>query len=305
MTQPVSVIHPISKKDAWILAIRPKTLPAAASPVILGTGVAFLDGKFQPMPALAALLAAILLQIGANLSNDVFDFRKGADNPDRLGPTRVTQAGLLPPGEVIAGTWLVFGLAALLGLYLTWVSGWAIILVGICAILAAIAYTGGPFPLGYYGLGEVFVFLFFGPVAVCGTYYVQALQLAPLAAWSSISVGLLITAILVVNNLRDIHTDRAAGKHTMAVRLGVKGTRIEYLSCLIVAYLLPPLLSLVGVSPWWACLSLFSLPLAVALIRKIWRDTGRQLNPVLAGTGRLALLFSVLYALGLGIAAII
>jgi 1,4-dihydroxy-2-naphthoate octaprenyltransferase len=218
----------LSPLQVWMLAARPKTLPAAAAPVIVGSAAAFVDGAFQPLPALAALLAALLLQIGANLANDVFDFHKGADTQERLGPVRVTQSGMLSPEQVMGGMWVTFGLAALLGLYLAWVGGWPIILIGVASIAAAILYTGGPFPFGYYGLGDLFVFIFFGLVAVCGTYYIQVAALTPLAIWSSIPMGLLITAILVVNNLRDIDTDRQAGKRTLAVRLGTEGARWEY-----------------------------------------------------------------------------
>ncbi len=210
----------LNKWQIWLLAARPKTLPAAASPAIVGSAVAFSVGKFHFGPALAALLGALLLQIGANLANDVFDFHRGADTQARLGPTRVTQAGLLTPTEVTRGMWVVFGLAAISGIYLTAVAGWLVVLIGVAAIAAAIAYTGGPFPLGYYGLGEIFVFIFFGLVAECGTVFVQAKGLSPLAWWSAVPMGLLVVNILVVNNLRDIETDRTAGKKTLSVRLG-------------------------------------------------------------------------------------
>jgi 1,4-dihydroxy-2-naphthoate octaprenyltransferase len=283
----------------WWLAARPKTLPAAISPVIVGAAVAYLDGKFQAGPALAAGSAALLLQIGANFANDVFDFYRGADAQARLGPLRVTQAGLLKPAEVKRGMWLVFGLAALLGLYLVWAAGWPVLVIGLASIAAAIAYTGGPFPFGYYGLGDLFVFIFFGVVAVCGTYYVQAGTVIPLAIWSSIPMGALITAILVVNNLRDIHTDRAAGKKTLAVRLGEQGARYEYLLWLILAYALPLGVWLAGLASAWVLLSWLSLPLAASMLRKVWREQGRSLNLVLAGTGRLTLVYALLYSTGL------
>jgi 1,4-dihydroxy-2-naphthoate polyprenyltransferase len=184
----------------WILAARPKTLPAAAAPVIVGSSLAFRDGLFNPLPALAALLAALLLQIGANLANDLFDYYRGADTSKRLGPLRVTSAGLLAPEQVRGGMLLTFFLAALLGIYLTAVAGWVVVLIGLAAIAAAVAYTGGPFPFGYYGLGDLFVFIFFGLAAVGGTYYVQAGSLTAAAVWSAAPMGLLITALLVVNN---------------------------------------------------------------------------------------------------------
>jgi 1,4-dihydroxy-2-naphthoate octaprenyltransferase len=173
----------ISPRQAWILAARPKTLPAAAAPVVVGTAVALSEGVFSPGPALAALLGALLIQIATNFANDVFDYKKGADTGQRLGPLRVTQAGLLTPAQVMAGMWLTFGLAVLVGVYLVWVGGWPIVVIGLLSILSGMAYTGGPFPLGYNGLGDLFVFIFFGLVAVGGTYYVQALTLSPAAIW--------------------------------------------------------------------------------------------------------------------------
>src|SRR5512133_3920193 len=202
--------------QVWTMASRPRTLPAAAAPVIAASAAAFASGHFDPLPALAALLGALLLQIGANFANDVFDYQKGADTAERMGPLRVTAAGLLSPRQVKAGMWVVFGLAALCGLYLALHAGWVVVIIGLLSIVTAIAYTGGPYPLGYHGLGEVAVFLFFGLAAVCGTYYVQALRLDPVAVWTAIPMGLLIVAILVVNNLRDVDTDRATGKMTLA-----------------------------------------------------------------------------------------
>ena len=285
--------------QVWLLASRPRTLPAAAAPVVVGTAVAISDSLFSFGPALAALLGALLLQVGANLANDVFDFKKGADTTRRLGPLRVTQAGLLSPGQVLFGMWLTFGLAALAGLYLALVGGWLIIAIGLFSIAAAIAYTAGPFPLGYNGLGDLFVFIFFGPVAVGGTYYVQASALSPIALWSALPIGLLATAILVVNNLRDVDTDRTAGKKTLAVRLGARGVRIEYLLLVGAAYAIPVLMWLLGFSGPWPLLSWLSWPLAVPLIRLIWREKGRPLNQALARTAQLELAYAALFALGL------
>jgi 1,4-dihydroxy-2-naphthoate polyprenyltransferase len=283
----------------WILAARPKTLPAAAAPVIVGSSLAFRDGLFNPLPALAALLAALLLQIGANLANDVFDYYRGADTSKRLGPLRVTSAGLLAPEQVRGGMLLTFFLAALLGIYLTAVAGWVVVLIGLAAIAAAVAYTGGPFPFGYYGLGDMFVFIFFGLAAVGGTYYVQAGSLTAAAVWSAAPMGLLITALLVVNNLRDIETDRQAGKRTLAVRFGVKGARVEYVLCLAGAYLTPLLMGFLGVSTFLVLLSWLSLPLAISLTREVFYEKGRRLNHTLAGTGRLVLVYGVLFSVGL------
>ena len=298
-----SNISSLTTSQIWLLAIRPKTLPASAAPVVVGSAVAFYHQAFQAGPALAALIAALLLQIGSNLANDVFDYRRGADTHARLGPTRVTQAGLLTPGQVLAGMWTCFGVATLLGVYLTVVAGWPVVVIGLSAIAAAIAYTGGPFPLGYYGLGDLAVFLFFGLAAVCGTYYVQALSLDWLAVWSALPMGFLTTAILVVNNLRDIDTDRAAGKHTLAVRLGVRGTRLEYLCLVVGAYLTPLFIWLFGGGPVWLLLAWLSFPAAVSLINLVWTQAGRPLNKALGGTGQLALLYAIFYGLGLIIAS--
>ena len=282
-----------------MLAIRPRTLPAAAAGVVMGSALAWRDGSFRLDAALACLLTALLLQIGSNLANDVFDFERGTDTPERLGPVRVTQAGLLTPSQVKYGMGVVFGLAALFGLYLAWLGGWPIIIIGLAAMLCAIAYTGGPFPLGYYGLGDLFVFIFFGLASVAGTYYVQTGSVSPAAWWMTIPPGLIVTAILVVNNLRDLENDRKAGKRTLAVILGERTTKIEYLFCMIAAYLVLPLAASMGVIPWSALLAWLSLPLALRATRLVFTQRGRPLNAALAGTGQTALLFSVLFWLGL------
>ncbi len=283
----------------WGLAIRPRTLPAAAAGVVTGSALAWRDGIFEWKSALVCLLAALLLQIGSNLANDVFDHERGTDTADRLGPLRVTQAGLLSARQVKAGMAVVFGLAALLGLYLTWVGGWPILLLGMAAILAAIAYTGGPFPLGYHGLGDSLVFIFFGLAAVAGTYFVQAGSVSPAAWWMAIPLGLIITAILVVNNLRDLESDRKGGKHTLAVRLGEKGSRIEYLICMFLAFLILVVPAALGVIPWFSLLAWGALPLAVEATHIVLTQKGRPLNGALAATGQTALLFSLLFWVGL------
>lgn len=283
----------------WWMAIRPKTLPAAASGVVMGSALAWMDGSFQLLPALAALGVALLLQIGSNVANDVFDFERGADTSERQGPLRVTQAGLLTPAQVKRGMWIIFGLAAMCGLYLAFLRGWVVIWIGLAAILSAIAYTGGPFPLGYYGLGDLFVFIFFGVAAVAGTYFVQVGSVNAAAWWMSVPVGLIITAILVVNNLRDIENDRKAGKRTLAVRLGEGGTRIEYLLCMVVAYLIIPVVAALGLIPWMELLTWLSLPLAWKTWRVVATQSGRPLNAALAGTGQVALLFSLLFLVGI------
>ena len=282
----------------WLLAARPKTLPAAAAPVVVGTAVAVAEELFRPGPALAALTGALLLQIGSNLANDVFDFQRGADAGERLGPLRITQAGLRSPAQVKAAMALVFGLVALIGLYLVWVGGWPILIVGLLSILAAVAYTGGPFPLGYHGLGDLFVFLFFGLVAVCGTYYVQAGRLSALAWWSAVPIGLLATAILVVNNLRDIQSDRAAGKRTLAVRLGVRGARMEYLLLVGTALLVPVLMWAAGATGPWVLLTWLAVLVGRGTIKLVLASEGRVLNQALAGTARLELVYAALLSLG-------
>lgn len=283
----------------WILAIRPRTLPAAAAGVVMGGALAWYDGFFRFDAFLACLFAALFLQIGSNLANDVFDFERGTDTPERLGPTRVTQAGLLTASEVKIGMAVVFGLAALFGLYLAWLGGLPIIIIGIAAILSAVAYTGGPFPLGYYGLGDLFVFIFFGLASVAGTYYVQAGFISPAAWWMAVPPGLIITAILVVNNLRDLENDRKAGKHTLAVLLGERKTKIQYVLCMAVAYLVLPFAAWMEIVPWTTMLAWLSLPIAYRAARLTLTQKGRPLNAALAGTGQTALAFSLLFWVGL------
>lgn len=284
----------------WLLAARPATLPAAVVPVVVGTAAALHGGKpLQLAPFVAALLASLLIQVGTNLANDVFDFQRGADTAERLGPTRVTHAGLVSPKEVLTATYLTFGLAALIGVYLITVGGWPILLIGALSILAGLAYTGGPFPYGYYALGDLLCFIFFGLLAVIGSAYLQILTVTPLVIWATVPTGCLVTAILVVNNLRDIDTDRGVGKTTLAVVLGQHGTRIEYCALLLVAYLVPLVLFLLGelgplfILPW------LSAPLAIWLARFISRTEGRPLNKALKRTGQLHLLFGLLFAASL------
>lgn len=283
----------------WVLASRPRTLPAAIAPVLVGMALAAAHGLFAWAPALAAMLGACFIQIGTNFANDYFDFKSGADTAERLGPLRVTQAGLVTPAQIKAATAIAFGLATLCGLYLTWVGGWPIVVIGLLSILCGIAYTGGPFPLGYNGLGDLFVFVFFGLVAVGGTYYVQALSLSPVALAVAVPVGLLSTAIIVVNNLRDVDTDVVAGKRTLAVLFGRTFARKEYLVLLILAYLTPLALIALGHLSWGAALTLLSLPMAVGLVRKVHTVQGPALNAVLGGTGKLLLVFSLLLSVGI------
>ncbi len=285
--------------SSWFLAIRPKTLPAAVSPVIVGCAVAWSLGAFAWIPALAAFSVALLLQIGANLANDVADFRSGADTTERLGPIRVTQSGLLTQRQVIVATAVVLSLVTIPGLYLTWKGGPLFLIIGLLAILSAVAYTAGPKPFGYVGLGELFVFVFFGPVAVVGTVFVMA-QETPWLAWlAAIPMGCLITAILVVNNLRDIGTDRKAGKKTVAVRIGEIGARWEYALLLALAYVVPPGMWIAGAFPASILLPWATMPLAFVLIRSLWTVSGAAMNPVLGGTARLCLWFAIAFAVGI------
>jgi 1,4-dihydroxy-2-naphthoate octaprenyltransferase len=285
----------------WVLASRPRTLPAATVPVLVGTAAAFAAGKLAIGPALAALAGALLIQIGANFANDVFDFKKGADTAERLGPTRATQAGLITPRQMYFGMAVVFGLAIAIGFYLLWIGGWPIVAIGVASILSALAYTGGPWPLGYHGLGDLFVFIFFGLVAVCGTFYVQALTVPPVAWLAALPVGFLAVAILVVNNLRDIATDTKAGKRTLAVRMGRKGAEAQYALLLAAAYLTPIAMILLKQSKLTVLLPLLTIPMAVKLFGRVKTQDGRALNPVLGATAQLELFYGILFAIGLAI----
>jgi 1,4-dihydroxy-2-naphthoate octaprenyltransferase len=283
---------------AWVLASRPKTLSAAAVPVLVGTACAAARGPIKPGPALAALFGALLLQIGANFANDVFDYEKGADTAARLGPTRAVQAGLLSPNAMRRGMLLVFGLALALGLYLTSVAGPIILLIGGASIASAIAYTGGPYPLGYHGLGDVFVFIFFGLVAVCGTAFVELGRVPGLSWVCALPVGALATAILVVNNLRDRETDLDAGKRTLAVRFGRGFALAQYRSLIALSYTVPLILAAFRIVGLEVLLPLVSLPLALKTQRAVAASEGRALNALLAATAKLLLIFGVLVAIG-------
>lgn len=287
----------LTKFNIWLLAIRPKTLPAAGAGVITGTALAFYDGYFQLLPALAALIGAVLLQIGSNLANDVFDYLRGAESKERLGPVRVTQAGLLTPREVQMGMWITFFLSALIGIYLITIAGWAILFIGLTAIFAAIAYTGTISDKG--GLADIFVFLYFGVAAVVGTYYVQALKTSPVAWWMSVPIGFLVVNILVVNNLRDIEADKAVNKITTAVRMGVSATRKEYLILLAISYIMLPVLILVNLIPAWTLGVWLSIPFAWKVAGVVLKEEGRPLNAALAGTGKIALIYSLLFFAGI------
>ncbi len=285
----------------WWLAIRPRTLPAAAAPVAVGTALAVADGVFAPLPALACFFGALLLQVAVNLANDYFDAKNAIDSEKRLGPVRVTQSGLIPPGQVKAAMILCLVLATLVFCYLTLEGGLPILAAGVASVLAALAYSGGPYPLASHGLGELFVFLFFGLVAVCGTYWVQGLTLSALVVAGSLPPGFLITAIMVVNNLRDRETDAPAGKNTLAVRLGEKGTIRLYRGLILASYLvLLPLSAGVGIG-LTALLPLLTLPMGRALWLEIETNKGARLNETLARTAKYSLFFSLLLAAGIAL----
>ena len=283
----------------WFVAARPATLTAAVGPVAVGTALAAADGVFQSLPAALALLGALLIQLGTNFFNDYADFLKGADTQERIGPARVTQKGWLTPRAVLSGAIVTFGLAMGCGVYLVVVGGWPVVAIGLTSIACGVLYTGGPRPLGYLGLGDLFVLVFFGIVAVCGTYYVQALTLSAHVIWASIPIGALATAILVVNNLRDRETDVKAHKRTLVVRFGERFGRLEYVVLIVAAYAIPVAMWAAGsVSDGWL-LPVLSLPMAAFCVRDVARLDGTSLNPILGSTARLGLLYSLLLAGGI------
>ena len=292
----------VSRARAWILATRPRTLTAGAAPVVAGTGFAAADGVFAQLPALAALVGALLIQIATNLANDYYDFVKGGDTGERLGPVRVTQAGILPPEAVFRGMVLTLALAFLTGAYLVWVGGWPVAVIGLTSMLMGVCYTGGPYPLSYNGLGDVFVFVFFGLVATATTYYVQAGFWSPGSILAGTGLGAMSTAMLVVNNLRDRETDGAAGKRTLAVRFGDRFTVAQYFGCLAGAVAVPA----VGVAFMaWSPLTFLALggllPCVPAARRVLDFTDRRALNPALAQTARGV----AFYGAGLGIGALV
>lgn len=291
----------ISRTRAWILASRPKTLTAAAAPVLAGTGLAAHHGTASALPAAAALLGALLIQIATNLANDYYDFLRGGDTHERVGPLRVTQAGILPPEAVKRGTTVTLFAALLVGVYLTWVGGWPVVVIGLASMACAVLYTGGPYPLAYHGLGDVFVFVFFGLVAVGGTCWVQG-RMLPADTWLvGSAVGALVTAILVVNNLRDIDTDARTGKRTLAVRIGASGTKAEYVVLLLVALLVPVAGVLHMGWPPATLTTLLVIPFGIGPVRTVLTHArAAELLPALGQTARLAALYGA--ALGMTLA---
>lgn len=289
----------MSNLQIWTLAARPKTLWAALTPVLIGTVLARADDAFSLWPALAAAWGAIWIQIGTNFANDYYDFKSGADRGERLGPLRVTQAGLVAPAAMKLATLIAFGLAFVAGLYLVWHAGWPIAIIGLASILFGILYTGGPYPLGYNGLGEAFVLVFFGPVAVAGTYYVQTLQIGIVPILAGLGPGWLSVAMLAVNNLRDLDNDRACGKRTLAARFGRPFARAEYLAAVYLAALTPVLLYLINPARPWSLITLVLPVLAVSTARTVLtRTDGSALNGVLATTGQLMLAYAALFSIG-------
>jgi 1,4-dihydroxy-2-naphthoate octaprenyltransferase len=287
------------KLKIWIDAARPRTLWAAIAPVIIGTAMAYSDGKIHVIAGVISLLVATLIQIGTNLANDYFDFVHGVDTKDRLGPVRATEAGLISPNVMKRTFIIVFLLAFLLGLYLVFRAGWPIFIIGMLSILFGILYTSGPYPLGYHGFGDVFVLVFFGPVAVGGTYYVQALDITLPVLIAGISPGLISMALLTVNNLRDIKTDKQAGKKTLAVRFGELFTRMEYLIAILIACFVPLILIFIDSEHPYSLAAISVFLFALPSIKAVFfNEIDSELNKVLARTGKILLLYSLIFSLG-------
>ena len=284
----------------WVLAARPKTLWAAVAPVLIGTGMAYGDGGFHLLGALAALLGALLIQIGTNFCNDYVDFKKGADTVQRIGPVRATQSGWVTPRAMLRATVMVFVLVGLVGVYLVYRGGGVMLAIGVLSVLAGIGYTAGPYALAYLGLGDLFVFIFFGPVAVGGTYYIQTLQWPVEVTVAGIAPGLLSCAILVANNLRDVEEDRVAQKRTLVVRYGERFSRGQYLCCLFTAVLVIPVVLSIGFQrPLWILFAVFSLAAARTPLKTIRAAaSGTALNPLLGQTARILFIYSLLFTAG-------
>ena len=290
----------LSKFNVWILAIRPKTLPAALSPVIVGTAMAYYSAGFSLFPALAAMIGALLLQILSNLANDYFDFVKGVDKADREGPKRVAASGLLSLKELRMGIVVNILLAVIDGLYLIWVGGLTILIIGTLSIVFALLYSAGPYPLSSIGLGDIFVFVFFGLVAVAGTYFVQVLSINSLVFLVATPPGLLITGILVVNNYRDIEADKAVNKFTLAVFMGHRYTKVYFITLISIAYLIPVVLLSWFDFSFWILLPTLSIKKALSLIMNVLRtNEGKLMNPTLGGIAQLGLIYSILFSIGI------
>lgn len=298
MNRNPSLSAPPASVQAWLLAIRPKTLPAGAVPVILGTALAAADGRFRFLPAVVALVCALGIQVATNFINEIYDFRKGADTSERLGPTRTVAAGIISERLMIRVSIALVVFVFVLGMYLVVTAGWLIFLIGVLSLLFAWAYTGGPYPIAYSGLGDLFVFVFFGLVAVGGTYYVQAFDLDVPVLLAAAAPGAFSVNILLVNNIRDIATDRTVGKMTLPARIGGEYARKLYVLLTAVAYLVPVLVWQSGYS-FWGMLSILSFPLALDMVKKLYVSEGRELNLVLAGTGKVMTVHGLLFSSGL------
>jgi 1,4-dihydroxy-2-naphthoate octaprenyltransferase len=282
----------------WIMAARPKTLWASIAPVLIGTAMAY-DKVYINIPAMiVTFVSAVLIQVATNYANDYFDFMKGTDKEDRIGPTRVTQAGLISPRSIKRAYISVFSMAFIFGLYLVWIAGWPVLIIGTLSILFGILYTAGPFPLGYNGLGDIFVFIFFGPLAVGGTYYIQTLDINWIVLVSGLAPGLLSTAILTVNNLRDIRTDKKCGKRTLAVRYGETFSRMEYMFCILFAGIIPFLICVINRDHIYSIVSSSILLFAIPMIRSVViNKIDARLNIILAQTGIILMVYSIIFSI--------
>lgn len=295
MTQEISK----NSINAWLLASRPKTLPAAAAPVFVGTAVAYSSDSQNLLAASIALICSLLIQIGTNFVNDLYDFLKGTDDENRVGPTRALAAGWITQAQMKLAIYLTFGTTFILGLLLVYHAGWIILLIGILSLISGYAYTAGPLPLAYNGLGDIFVFIFFGIIATVGTYYVQSLHFSEFALLASIPVGLLITNILVVNNYRDAEEDKKKNKKTLTVKLGKPFARFQYSASLLISYVVPIYIFYTFDVSIYILLPFFSIPLAVKLIKDMKSLEGEELNKTLEYTAKLAILFSFLFSIGI------
>lgn len=288
-----------SKLQYWILASRPKTLPAAVVPVMVGSALSINQGKFYPLYSIVALVCSLLIQIGTNFTNDLYDHLKGADTEKRKGPLRVLSAGLISVKEMRNAIILVFGMTFILGLYLVYVTDWKILAIGIFSIIAGLAYTAGPFPLAYHGLGDLFVFLFFGIIGTMGTYYLHHLEFTVISFLVSLPVGALITNILIVNNYRDIEEDKEAGKNTLAVILGREFSRYEYIFFLLLSFFVPFILYFEFNFDETIFLPYLTLPLAILLVKMIFNYQGQQLNKTLEVSAKYSALYGLLFSAGM------
>ena len=286
--------------QVWMRAARPQTLAASIVPILVGASLAWGDQQFRWDTTLVALFCAFAIQIGTNFANDYFDYVKGADTSERIGFERATAAGLISPQKMLLATYITMGIAFLAGLYLVWIGGWIILFIGVLSLLFGIAYTGGPYPLGYNGLGDIFVFIFFGLIAVTGTYYVNALEWSFLSLIASVPVGALCVNILVVNNLRDIDQDRIVGKKTLGVLFGEFSLKIEYLAMILISLAIPIILYLLYSYSLWILLPLLSIPLAINLLNQVWNHTDKKiLNDTLENTAKYMLVFGIMFSIGL------